>query len=76
MKEMYKCTDLDGRRVATSRGKHWKKVSKEEFLVYSGLVLLADCEKRWDLSVRGLFGKEFSDPMHKATMPVERFGAF
>ena len=47
--------------------------SKEELLAYFGLVLLAGSEKHWDVSTRDLFVYDFSNPMYKATMSVERF---
>ena len=71
--EVCKCTNLEGRRVASSRSKRWNNVSKEELLAYFGLVLLAGSEKQWDVSTRELFGNDFSNPMYKATMSVERF---
>ena len=73
VEEMCKCTNLVGRRVATSRRKRWNNVSKEELLAYFGLVLLAGSEKQWDVSTRELFGYDFSNPMCNATMSVERF---
>ena len=71
--EVCKCTNLEGRRVASSRRKQWNNVSKEELLAYFGLALLAGSEKQWDVSTRKLFGNDFSNPMYKATMSVERF---
>ena len=52
MEEVCKCTNLERRRVATSRRKRWNNVSKEELLAYFGLVLLAGSEKQWDVSTR------------------------
>ena len=57
VEEVCKCTNLEGRRVATSRRKRWNNVSKEELLAYFGLVLLAGSEKQWDVSTRDWFGK-------------------
>ena len=79
MEEVCKFTNLEGRRVATSRRKRWNSVSKEELLAYFGLVLLAGSEKQGDVSTHELLGYDFSNPMYKATMSVERFedsGAF
>ena len=63
VEEMCKCTNLEGRRVATSRRKRWSNVSKEEPLAYFRPVLLAGSEKQWDVSTRDLFGFDFSNPM-------------
>ena len=71
--EVCKCTNLEERRVESSRRKRWNNVFKEELLAYFGLVLLAGSEKQWDVSTRELFGNDFSNPMYKATMSVERF---
>ena len=71
--EVCKCTNLEGRRVASSRRKRWNNVSKEELLAYFGLVLPAGSEKQWDVSTHELFGNDFSKLMYKATMSVERF---
>ena len=46
---------------------------RKKLLAYFGLVLLAGSEKQWDVSTRELFGYDFSNPMYKATMSVERF---
>ena len=53
--EVCKCTNLEERRVASSRSKRWNNVSKEKLLAYFGLVLLAGSEKQWDVSTRQLF---------------------
>ena len=57
VKELCKCTNLEERRMATSRRKRWNNVSKEELLTYFGLVLLSGSEKQWDVSTRDWFGK-------------------
>ena len=59
--------------MANSRRKRWNNVSKEELLAYFGLVLIAGYELQWDVSTHDLFGYDFSNPMFKATMSVERF---
>ena len=73
IQEVMKCTNLEGRRVATARGKEWKNVNKDEFMAFIGLTLLARSEKNWDVSVRELFGSSFHNPMYKTTMSVARF---
>ena len=76
IQEVMKCTNLEGRRVATARGKEWKNVTKDEFMAFIGLTLLAwevRSEKNWDVSVRELFGSPLHNPMYKATMAVGRF---
>ena len=59
--------------MATSRRKRWNNVSMEELLAYFGLVSLPGSEKRWDVSTRDFFVYNFSNPMYKAAMSVERF---
>ena len=73
IEEVCRCTNLEGKRVATSKRKKWKTLSKEEVSAYLGLVILAGCERQWDVPTRELFGNEFSNPFYKATMSVERF---
>ena len=46
VEEVCKCTNLEGKRLATIKRKRWNNVSKEEFLAYFGLVLLAGSEKQ------------------------------
>ena len=46
---------------------------RKNFLAYFVLVLLAGSEKQWDVSTHDLFGYDFSNPMYKETMSVERF---
>ncbi len=70
---MIKCTDLEGQRDATVKGKEWKNVDKNELMAFIGLTLLAGSEKNWDVSVRELFGSHLHNPMYKATMSVRRF---
>ena len=41
VEEVCKCTNLEGRRVATSRRKRWSKVSQKEVLAYFRLVLFS-----------------------------------
>ncbi|XP_061756675.1 uncharacterized protein LOC133552992 isoform X1 [Nerophis ophidion] len=73
LQEVMKCTNLEGRRVATARRKEWTNVTKDEFMAFIGLTLLAGSEKNWDVSVRELFGSPLHNPMYKATMAVGRF---
>ena len=54
VKEVCKCTNLEGRKVATSRKKAGNNVSKKELLAYFGFVVLAGSEKQWDVSTPGL----------------------
>ena len=49
LEEVFKCTNLEGKRVASSRSKRWNNVSKEKLLAYFGLVLLAGSEKQWNV---------------------------
>ena len=70
---MHKCINLEGRGVETSRRKRLNNVSQEELLAYFGLVFLAGSEKQWDVSTGDLLGYDFSNPINKATMSVERF---
>ncbi|XP_061747885.1 piggyBac transposable element-derived protein 4-like [Nerophis ophidion] len=73
IQEVMKCTNLEGRRVATARRKEWTNITKDEFMAFIGLTLLAGSEKNWDVSVRELFGSPLHNPMYKATMAVGRF---
>ncbi|XP_048861754.1 piggyBac transposable element-derived protein 4-like [Brienomyrus brachyistius] len=73
IQEVMKCTNFEGRRVATARGKEWKNINKVELMAFIGLTLLAGSEKNWDAPIRELFGSPLQNPMYKATMAVGRF---
>ncbi|KAK1885696.1 PiggyBac transposable element-derived protein 4 [Dissostichus eleginoides] len=73
LEEVLRCTNMEGRRVATNRGKEWKKLSKEELMAFIGLTILAGSEKNWDVPIRVLFGSPLHNPMYKATMSIGRF---
>ena len=73
VEEVCKCTNLEGKKVTTIRRKQWNIVFKEKLLAYFGLELLAGSEKQWVVSTRELFRYDFSNPMYKATISVERF---
>ncbi|KAJ4942402.1 hypothetical protein JOQ06_012268 [Pogonophryne albipinna] len=73
LEEVLRCTNMEGRRVATNRGKEWKNLSKEELMAFIGLTILAGSEKNWDVPIRVLFGSPLHNPMYKATMSIGRF---
>lgn len=73
IQEVMRCTNLEGQRVATAKGKEWKNVNKNELMAFSGLTILAESEKNWDVSVRELFGSPLHNPMYKATIAIGRF---
>ncbi|KAK1900093.1 PiggyBac transposable element-derived protein 4 [Dissostichus eleginoides] len=73
LEEVLRCTNMEGRKVATNRGKEWKKLSKEELMAFIGLTILAGSEKNWDVPIRVLFGSPLHNPMYKATMSIGRF---
>ncbi|KAI4806684.1 hypothetical protein KUCAC02_017499 [Chaenocephalus aceratus] len=46
LEEVLRCTNMEGRRVATDRGKEWKNRSKEELMAFIGLTIIAGSEKK------------------------------
>lgn len=73
IQEVITCTNLEGWRGATARGREWKNVNKDELMAFIGLTLLAGSEKNWNVSFCELFGSTLHNPMYKATMSVGRF---
>lgn len=73
IEEVLTCTNMEGRRVATDRGKEWKNVTKHELMAFIGLTILAGSEKNWDVPVRVFFGSPLHNPLYKATMSIRRF---
>ncbi|KAF3858703.1 hypothetical protein F7725_011904 [Dissostichus mawsoni] len=57
---------MEGRRVATNRGKEWKKLSKEELMAFIGLTILAGSEKNWDVPIQ--LSKELVTPHMKSRL--------
>lgn len=70
IQEVITCTNLEGWRGATARGREWKNVNKDELIAFIGLTLLAGSEKNWNVSFCELFGSTLHNPMYKATMSV------
>lgn len=73
IEEVLKCTNLEGRRTATAKGKEWRSIDKEEFMAFMGLTLLAGGEKSWDVALRELFLDPLQNPIFKATMGIGRY---
>ncbi|KAL2095507.1 hypothetical protein ACEWY4_010226 [Coilia grayii] len=73
IEEVLKCTNLEGRRTATAKGKEWRNVDKEEFMAFIGLTLIAGGEKSWDVALRELFVDPLQNPIYKATMGLKRY---
>ena len=73
IEEILKCTNLEGRRIATAKGKEWRSINKEEFMAFIGLTLLAGGEKSWDVALRELFMDPLQNPIYKATMSTGRY---
>ncbi|XP_051508182.1 uncharacterized protein LOC127414289 isoform X1 [Myxocyprinus asiaticus] len=71
--EILRCTNLEGQRAASAKGKLWKEVTKEELKAFIGLTLLIGMEKSEDVPTQELFLDPLQNPLYKATMSGGRF---
>jgi len=71
--EIVQCTNFGGQRAASTKGKVWQKVTKEELNAFIGLSLLIGLERNGDVPVRELFMDPLHNPLFRATMSVGRY---
>ena len=69
VEEILLCKNLQSRRSS----QEWKHVSKEEFMAFIGVLLLARAEIDWDVDIRQLFSDPLKNLAYKAAFGTSRF---